>query len=73
MFNHMFCSVLRTSKCWIFTKYLPTALFQAYLVLKEREAAGVEPLSRDLADPAKLMAHLPSDEELKAAGVVINI
>ena len=46
---------------------------QAYLVLREREAAGVEPISRDLIDPEKILAHLPSDEELKKAGVVINI
>ena len=30
-------------------------------------------ISRDLADPAKLLAALPSDEELREAGVVINI
>lgn len=47
--------------------------FQAYLVLREREAAGLEPLSKDFVDPEKLLAHLPSDEELKEAGVVINI
>merc|ERR1719145_415751 len=49
------------------------ALREAYLVLKEREAAGVEPVSRDFIDPEKVLAHLPSDEELKKAGVVINI
>ena len=42
-------------------------------MLKEREAAGLEPLSRDFIDPEKILAHLPSDEELKEAGVVINI
>ena len=47
--------------------------FQAYLVLREREAAGLEPLSKDFIDPEKLLAHLPSDDELKEAGVVINI
>ena len=52
---------------WQFT------FFQAYLVLKEREAAGVEPLTRDFIDPEKVLASLPSDEELRAAGVVINI
>lgn len=46
---------------------------EAYLLLREREAAGVEPISRDLVDPEKVLAHLPPDEELKAAGVVINI
>lgn len=49
------------------------AIREAYLVLKEREAAGVEPLSRDFVDPEKILAHLPSDEELVKAGVVINI
>eukprot|EP00092_Neocalanus_flemingeri_P021342 GFUD01023131.1.p1 GENE.GFUD01023131.1~~GFUD01023131.1.p1 ORF type:complete len:167 (+),score=41.00 GFUD01023131.1:45-545(+) len=49
------------------------AIREAYLVLKEREAAGVEPISRDFADPEKILAHLPSDDELKRAGVVINI
>ena len=29
--------------------------------------------SKDFVDPEKLLAHLPSDEELKEAGVVINI
>lgn len=49
------------------------AIREAYLVIKEREAAGVEPLSRDLVDPEKILAHLPSDEELVKAGVVLNI
>ena len=49
------------------------AIREAYLVIKEREAAGVEPLSKDLVDAEKIMAHLPSDEELVKAGVVINI
>jgi len=46
---------------------------EAYLLLREREAAGVEPISKNLIDPEKVMAALPSDEELKEAGVVINI
>eukprot|EP00088_Acartia_fossae_P070318 TRINITY_DN9380_c0_g1_i2.p1 TRINITY_DN9380_c0_g1~~TRINITY_DN9380_c0_g1_i2.p1 ORF type:complete len:179 (-),score=25.36 TRINITY_DN9380_c0_g1_i2:232-738(-) len=46
---------------------------EAYLLLREREAAGVEPVSKELIDPEKVLAALPSDEELKAAGVVINI
>merc|ERR1712037_1096417 len=49
------------------------AIREAYLLLREREKAGVEPISKDLIDPEKLLAHLPSDEELKEAGVVINI
>lgn len=48
-------------------------MLQAYLVLKEREDAGVEPISKDFVDSAKILAHLPSDEELKEAGVVINV
>ena len=50
-----------------------TRVLQAYLVLKEREDAGVEPISKDFVDSAKILAHLPSDEELKEAGVVINV
>eukprot|EP00088_Acartia_fossae_P039680 TRINITY_DN412_c0_g1_i3.p1 TRINITY_DN412_c0_g1~~TRINITY_DN412_c0_g1_i3.p1 ORF type:complete len:179 (-),score=33.98 TRINITY_DN412_c0_g1_i3:225-740(-) len=46
---------------------------EAYLLLREREAAGVEPISREFIDPVKVLASLPSDEELKEAGVVINI
>jgi len=46
---------------------------EAYLLLREREAAGVEPISKDLVDPEKVLASLPSDEELKAAGVVLII
>ena len=49
------------------------AIREAYLVIKEREAAGVEPLSKDLVDAEKILTHLPSDEELVKAGVVINI
>ena len=49
------------------------AIREAYLVIKEREAAGVEPVSKDYVDPEKILVHLPSDEELVKAGVVINI
>jgi len=49
------------------------AIREAYLLLREREAAGVEPLSRDLIDPEKVLAHLPSDEELKKMNVQISI
>ena len=35
---------------------------EAYLLLKEREDAGVFPISKDFLDPAKV--ELPSDEEL---------
>jgi len=54
-------------------KHRDWAIREAYLLLREREAAGVEPLSRDLIDPQKVLDHLPSDEELKEMGVVINI
>jgi len=46
---------------------------EAYLLLREREAQGVEPISRDLIDPEKILAALPSDEELRENGVIINI
>jgi len=46
---------------------------EAYLLLREREEAGIEPICKDFVDPEKMLASLPSDEELKAAGVVINI
>ena len=59
---------------WYFRPIIPRSVyFQAYLVLREREAAGLEPLSKDFINPEKLLAHLPSDDELKEAGVVINI
>jgi NADH dehydrogenase (ubiquinone) 1 beta subcomplex subunit 11 len=35
---------------------------EAYLLLKEREDAGIFPISKDFIDPAKI--ELPSDEEL---------
>lgn len=75
----MFCTVsLPVLLCTIFA-YSPDrsmrdwATREAYLVLREREAAGLEPLSKDFINPEKLLAHLPSDDELKEAGVVINI
>merc|ERR1712154_254087 len=75
MFLYVSCSVLFVT-LWA---YLPDrtmrdwAIREAYLVVKEREAAGVEPLSKDLVDAEKILSHLPSDEELVKAGVVINI
>uniref|UniRef100_A0A0U2T6D4 NADH dehydrogenase [ubiquinone] 1 beta subcomplex subunit 11, mitochondrial n=1 Tax=Calanus sinicus TaxID=114070 RepID=A0A0U2T6D4_CALSV len=75
----MFCLVSIPVIFVTFYCYLPNrtmrdwAIREAYLVLAEREAAGVEPISRDLVDPEKILAALPSDEEFKAAGVVINI
>ena len=35
---------------------------EAYLLLKEREDAGIFPISKDFIDPEKV--NLPSDEEL---------
>jgi hypothetical protein len=75
----MFCFVSLSVLFCTLWAYLPDrtmrdwAIREAYLVVKEREAAGVEPLSRDFVDPARILAHLPSDEELRAAGVIINI
>jgi len=59
------------ASCWIpiwFYNYMPDyqlrnwATREAYLLLKEREDAGVFPISKDFLDPAKV--ELPSDEEL---------
>eukprot|EP00088_Acartia_fossae_P029971 TRINITY_DN30910_c0_g1_i1.p1 TRINITY_DN30910_c0_g1~~TRINITY_DN30910_c0_g1_i1.p1 ORF type:complete len:168 (+),score=31.17 TRINITY_DN30910_c0_g1_i1:33-536(+) len=76
----MFCLVTLSFVvgCFIFA-YSPETHKQdwyqreAFLLLREREAAGVEPISKDLVDPEKILAGLPSDEELKEAGVVIMI
>merc|ERR1712080_219549 len=51
-----------------FYNYMPDyqlknwATREAYLLLKEREDAGIFPISKDFLDPAKI--ELPSDEEL---------
>ena len=42
---------------------------EAYLQLRRREAAGLEPISRDYIDPASV--ELPSDEELGDAEIII--
>ena len=72
-----FKSFFHTSLVWAHqpeaAKMKDWSLREAYLLLREREAAGVEPISRDLADPARLLRDLPSDLKLKEAGVVINI
>eukprot|EP00088_Acartia_fossae_P031857 TRINITY_DN32655_c0_g1_i1.p1 TRINITY_DN32655_c0_g1~~TRINITY_DN32655_c0_g1_i1.p1 ORF type:complete len:170 (-),score=41.14 TRINITY_DN32655_c0_g1_i1:88-597(-) len=75
----MFCTISLPIVLVAIWAYLPDrrmrdwAIREAYLVLRERENAGLEPLSKDFVDPAKILAHLPSDEELEEAGVVINI
>lgn len=42
---------------------------EAFLVLRRREAAGLEPISRDYVDPAQI--ELPSDEELGDFEIII--
>lgn len=42
---------------------------QGYLALRQREAAGMEPISRDLIDPSLIT--LPSDEDLGETEIII--
>lgn len=42
---------------------------QGYLTLRKREAAGLEPISRDYIDPSLIT--LPSDEELGDTEIII--
>lgn len=42
---------------------------EAFLELRRREAAGLEPINPDYVDPA--LFNLPSDEELRATEVII--
>lgn len=55
--------------------YLPDPMLrdwaqrEAYLVLRQREAAGLEPISRDYIDPSTIT--LPSDEELGQTEIII--
>lgn len=42
---------------------------EAFLELRRREAAGMDPISRDYIDPAKI--ELPSDEELGDMEIII--
>lgn len=42
---------------------------EAFLTLRRREAAGLEPISRDYVDPASIT--LPSDEELGDTNIII--
>lgn len=42
---------------------------QGFLTLRQREAAGLEPISRDLIDPSLIT--LPSDEELGDTEIIV--
>ncbi|XP_053673413.1 NADH dehydrogenase [ubiquinone] 1 beta subcomplex subunit 11, mitochondrial [Anopheles nili] len=42
---------------------------EGYLELRRREAAGLEPISKDFVDPAQIV--LPSDEELGNTEIII--
>lgn len=42
---------------------------EAFLILRKREAAGLEPISRDYVDAANIV--LPSDEELGKMDIII--
>lgn len=55
--------------------YLPDPQLQewsqreAYIVLRDREAAGLEPIAADYIDPSQVV--LPSDEELGQRDIII--
>ncbi|XP_055608612.1 NADH dehydrogenase [ubiquinone] 1 beta subcomplex subunit 11, mitochondrial [Uranotaenia lowii] len=51
------------------TQMLDWAQREGYLELRRREAAGLEPISKDYIDPAHIV--LPSDEELGNTEIVI--
>lgn len=50
-------------------QYLEWSQREAYIVLREREAAGLEPISPDYTDPSTVI--LPSDEELGDTEIII--
>lgn len=50
-------------------QYLEWSQREAYIVLREREAAGLEPISADYIDPSTM--ELPSDEELNDTEIII--
>lgn len=58
-----------------FLSYLPDRQLvewsqrEAYIVLRNREAAGLEPIAPDYVDPSTVV--LPSDEELGDAEIII--
>lgn len=61
--------------CSFFACYYPDphqrdwAQREAFLVLREREAAGLNPIDPDIIDPSTVV--LPSDEELGATEIII--
>lgn len=42
---------------------------EAFIVLRDREAAGLEPIAADYIDPS--LVELPSDEELGDTDIII--
>lgn len=50
-------------------QYTEWAHREAYIVLRNREAAGLEPISADYIDPSTLV--LPSDDELGNTEIII--
>ncbi|XP_062549647.1 NADH dehydrogenase [ubiquinone] 1 beta subcomplex subunit 11, mitochondrial [Armigeres subalbatus] len=71
LFSVTFCLVFGT----FYWAYVPDLQLQdwsqreAYLELRRREAAGLEPISKDFVDPSQIV--LPSDEELGNTEIVI--
>ncbi|KFB35904.1 AGAP007380-PA-like protein [Anopheles sinensis] len=70
-FSVTLCLVLGS----VYWAYVPDPQLQdwsqreAYLELRRREAAGLEPISKDFVDPAQIV--LPSDEELGNTEIII--
>jgi len=68
------CCLIITFAPWIWN-YTPDYSLQnwaqreAFLLLKEREEAGIFPISKDFIDPEKI--NLPSDEELGDIDILI--
>lgn len=66
------CAIVGTIFMWA---YLPDRQFlewsqrEAYIVLREREAAGLEPITPDYIDPSLVV--LPSDDELGETEIII--
>lgn len=50
-------------------QYTEWAHREAYIILRNREAAGLEPISPDYIDPSLMV--LPSDEELGDTEIII--